>query len=547
MNQEAPATSSSQANASPGAGPGAGPDRVVLRAENVTKVYPGTLALDNVSFDVYYGKVNVLVGENGAGKSTLMKILAGVEQPTSGHIFLEDKEIHIHDIRQATAEGIGIIFQEMSLCPNLSVVENIYLGREVTRGMAIDRKTQKEHTRELVRRLEQDIDPDTPVSDLRIGQQQIIEIARALAEDVRILIMDEPTSALSNAEVEVLFRVINELKSRGVSIVYISHKLDELLQIGDYVTVLRDGKLVQTARTAEISVPWIIEKMVGKNPAALFARTVHTAGEVLMKVEDLTLPRPGGGYVVDHVSFELHAGEILGLYGLMGAGRSDLVDCLAGARPESSGKVWLNDRPLVGASVPQRIDDGIVLVPEDRQREGLVQTMSVHDNILLASLKSYLTGFYLAPKKEKAAVKDMVQRLSIRVANANQPITSLSGGNQQKCVVAKALLTAPKVLMLDEPTRGIDVGAKSEIFEITSRLAEQGYGVIFISTELKEVLAMSDRILVMSKGAITGEFRREEATEEKLVAASAVGHGPVSAGLAAPANQNGGMSNHGHN
>ena len=277
MNQQAPVTSSSQASASSGAGP----DRVVLRAENVTKVYPGTLALDNVSFDVYHGKVNVLVGENGAGKSTLMKILAGVEQPTSGHIFLEDKEIHLHDIRQAAAEGIGIIFQEMSLCPNLSVVENIYLGREVTRGVAIDRKTQKERTRELVRRLEQDIEPDTPVGDLRIGQQQIIEIARALAEDVRILIMDEPTSALSNAEVEVLFRVINELKSRGVSIVYISHKLDELLQIGDYVTVLRDGKLVQTARAADISVPWIIEKMVGKNPAALFARTAHEAGEVL--------------------------------------------------------------------------------------------------------------------------------------------------------------------------------------------------------------------------------------------------------------------------
>ena len=539
MNQQTPVTSAPQTSASS--------DRVVLRAENVSKVYPGTLALDNVSFDVYHGKVNVLVGENGAGKSTLMKILAGVEQPTSGHIFLEDKEIHIHDIRQATAEGIGIIFQEMSLCPNLSVVENIYLAREVTRGVAIDRKTQKEHARELVRRLEQNIEPDTPVSDLRIGQQQIIEIARALAEDVRILIMDEPTSALSNAEVEVLFRVINELKSRGVSIIYISHKLDELLQIGDYVTVLRDGKLVETARAADISVSWIIEKMVGKNPAALFARTGHEAGEVLMKVEGLTLPRPGGGYVVDHVSFELHAGEILGLYGLMGAGRSDLVDCLAGARPESSGKVWLNDRPVVGASVPERISQGIVLVPEDRQREGLVQTMSVHDNILLASLKSYLTGFYLAPKKEKAAVKDMVQRLSIRVANVGQPITSLSGGNQQKCVVAKALLTAPKVLMLDEPTRGIDVGAKSEIFEITSRLAEQGYGVIFISTELKEVLAMSDRILVMSKGAITGEFSREEATEEKLVAASAVGHGPVSAGPVAPANQNGGASNHGHN
>jgi len=519
------------------------PDPVVLRAENITKVFPGTLALDNVSFNVYSGKVNVLVGENGAGKSTLMKILAGVEQPSSGHIFLEDKEIQLRNISEATAHGIGIIFQEMSLCPNLSVVENIFLAREVTqRGVMIDRKTQKEHTRELIHRLEQTIDPDTLVGDLRIGQQQIIEIARALAQDVRILIMDEPTSALSATEVEVLFRVINELKSHGVSIIYISHKLDELLQIGDYVTILRDGRLVETAAAKDITVPWIIEKMVGKNPAALFSRTEHAIGDVLLKVENLTLPRPGGGYVVDHVSFELHAGEILGLYGLMGAGRSDLVDCLVGARPEGKGKIWLHDQPILASTVSERINKGIVLVPEDRQREGLVQTMSVSDNILLASLRSYLNGFYLVGRKEKKAVEGMVKSLSIRVANTNQPITSLSGGNQQKCVVAKALLTSPKVLMLDEPTRGIDVGAKSEIFEITSRLAEQGYGVIFISTELKEVLAMSDRILVMSKGAITGEFSREEATEERLVAASAVGHG-----LADTAGHNGGTTTYGHN
>jgi erythritol transport system ATP-binding protein len=519
------------------------PEAIVLRAENITKVFPGTVALDNVSFNVYHGKVNVLVGENGAGKSTLMKILAGVEQPTSGHIYQEDTEIHIRNIQEATAHGIGIIFQEMTLCPNLSVVENIYLAREVTqRGVMIDKKTQNQHTRELVRRLEQNIEPDALVGDLRIGQQQIIEIARALAQDIRILIMDEPTSALSSAEVEVLFRVINELKSRGVSIIYISHKLEELLQIGDYVTVLRDGRLVETARAADISVPWIIEKMVGINPAALFSRKEHYVGEVLMKVEDLTLPRPGGGYIVDHVSFELHAGEILGLYGLMGAGRSDVVDCLAGARPQASGKIWLNDQPVLGETVSERIKTGIVLVPEDRQREGLVQTMSVSDNILLASLKSYLNRFYLAPKKEKDAVRGMVKNLSIRVANIGQPITSLSGGNQQKCVVAKALLTTPKVLMLDEPTRGIDVGAKSEIFEISSRLAKEGYGVIFISTELKEVLAMSDRILVMSKGAITGEFSREEATEEKLVAASAIGHG-----LAGAVNNNGGTNHNGHN
>jgi len=515
-----------------------GADTVALRAENITKVFPGTIALDNVSFNVYQGKVNVLVGENGAGKSTLMKILAGVEQPSSGHIFLEGKEIHVRNIQEASRHGIGIIFQEMTLCPNLSVVENIYLAREVMlRGVMIDKKAQKKQAAELVTRLEQKIDPDAQVSELRIGQQQIVEIAKALAQEVRILIMDEPTSALSATEVEVLFRVINELKSRGVSIIYISHKLDELLQIGDYVTVLRDGKLVETARTGDIDVPWIIEKMVGKNPAALFSRQEHTIGEVLLRVEDLTLPKPGGGYIVDHVSFELHAGEILGLYGLMGAGRSDLVDSLAGARPQSSGSIWLNGEPILTRKVSERIQSGIVLVPEDRQRDGLVQTMSVADNILLASLKKYLNRFFLVRKKEKDAVGGMIKDLSIRVANPSQPITSLSGGNQQKVVVAKALLTSPKVLMLDEPTRGIDVGAKSEIFEIMSRLAQEGYGVIFISTELKEVLAMSDRILVLSKGAITGEFSRQEATEEKLVAASAIGHG-----LAGTANHNGGTN-----
>lgn len=519
------------------------PEPIVLRAEKITKVFPGTVALDSVDFNVYRGKVNVLVGENGAGKSTLMKILAGVEQPTSGRILLEDNEIHIRSISEAAAHGIGIIFQEMTLCPNLSVVENIYLAREVTqRGLVIDRKTQKQKARELLHRLEQNIDPDKQVSDLRIGQQQIVEIAKALAQDIRVLIMDEPTSALSESEVEVLFRVINDLKSRGVSIIYISHKLDELLQIGDYVTVLRDGRLVETARTNDISVAWIIEKMVGRNPAALFSRTEHNIGEVLMKVEDMTLPRPGGGYVVDHVSFDLHAGEILGLYGLMGAGRSDLVDCLAGARPEARGQTTLNGQPVRAITVPERIKSGIVLVPEDRQREGLVQSMSVADNILLASLDSYSNGLFLVSSKQKEAVKGMVKSLSIRVANVGQSITSLSGGNQQKCVVAKALLTSPKVLMLDEPTRGVDVGAKSEIFEIISRLAEQGYGVIFISTELKEVLAMSDRILVMSKGAITGEFSRAEATEEKLVAASAIGHG-----LASAANQNGEAQINEHN
>ncbi|MGZ9223837.1 MAG: ATP-binding cassette domain-containing protein, partial [Anaerolineales bacterium] len=314
-------------------------------------------------------------------------------------------------------------------------------------------------------------------------------------------------------------------------IIYISHKLEELLQIGDYITILRDGHKVAEEAASKVNVSWMIEKMVGRNPAALFTRKERQIGDVLLKVKDITLPRMGGGYALDHVSFELHESEILGFYGLMGAGRSDLVDCLAGARPQATGKIWLKGEPIETAqSIADRIRCGFVLIPEDRQQFGLVQPLSVMDNMLLASLKNYLRGVFLVHRQEKAAVEQQIREMSIRVANPRQPITSLSGGNQQKVVVAKGLLTHPKVLLLDEPTRGIDVGAKSEISEIMSKLAAQKYGVIFVSSELKEILAMSDRILVMSKGAVTGEFTHQEATEEKLVAASAVGHGPSNGG-----------------
>jgi erythritol transport system ATP-binding protein len=499
-------------------------EEVIMRAEQITKVFPGTIALDNVSFNVYKGKVNVMIGENGAGKSTLMKILAGVEQPTEGKILLDGQEINLRSPLDATRLGIGIIYQELNLCANLSVVDNIYLARECIQNGWIDAKKQKHNALEVVKRLEQKIDPHALVSELRIGQQQIVEIAKALVQDIRILIMDEPTSALSAAEVEILFRVIRELKAQGVSIIYISHKLEELLQIGDYITVLRDGRKVAETEASKINVSWLIEKMVGRNPATLFSRKEREIGKVLLKVEDLTAPRVGGGYALDHVSFDLREGEILGFYGLMGAGRSDLVDCLAGVECQATGKIWLNNTLVNSKTVSGRIQQGFVLVPEDRQRYGLIQPLSVMDNMLLASLKNYIKRVFLAQKQEKSATQSQVKELSIRVANIQQSITSLSGGNQQKVVVAKGLLTKPKVLLLDEPTRGIDVGAKSEIFEIMNRLASQNYGVIFVSSELKEILAMSDRIIVMSKGLITGEFAHKEATEEKLVAASAIGH-----------------------
>jgi erythritol transport system ATP-binding protein len=454
-----------------------------------------------------------------------------VQSPTSGKILLDGNEIKPRSPLEATRLGIGMVFQELNLCANLSVVDNIFLARETTgKNGLIAHRLQKERASQLLGKLEQIIDPDELVSGLRIGKQQIVEIAKALSQDVRILIMDEPTSALSAAEVEVLFRVMRELKSSGVAIIYISHKLEELLQIGDYVTILRDGRKVAEEEIKNINVTWMIENMVGRNPATLFTRKERELGDVLLKAENLTLPRAGGEYLLDHVSFELRQGEVLGFYGLMGAGRSDLLECLTGARPQATGSVWLDGKQVTTKTISGRIQSGFVLVPEDRQRDGIVPTLSVMDNMLLASLKKYLKGLFLTPSEEKAATHSQIKNLSIRVASSHQPITALSGGNQQKVVVAKGLLTHPKVLLLDEPTRGIDVGAKSEISEIINQLAEQKYGVIFVSSELKEILAMSDRILVMSKGKITGEFTHQEATEEKLVAASAIGHGPSNGG-----------------
>jgi len=506
---------------------------VILRTENITKVFPGTVALDQVNYNIYHGKINVLVGENGAGKSTLMKILVGNEQCTKGRVILEGEDILIRSPQDAMRHGIGIIHQELDLCPNLSIAENIFLAREVVHRGIIDKKSQQQLTRNLIQRLEHEIDPNTLVGDLRIGTQQIVAIAKALAQNPRILVMDEPTSALSTTEVEVLFRVIHELKSHGITIVYISHKLDEVLQIGDCITVLRDGRLVAEEVVKNIDLQWIIEKMIGRKLEALFARKKHKIGKVLLRAENLTLPRASGGYSVNHISFELHKGEILGIYGLKGAGRSEMLECLVGANPRATGKIWLGDQEIGGNMTIKRIQAGLVLVPEDRKRDGLVLTLSVSHNMVLASLEKYLNRFrlFLVRKKEKKAVNTSIKELSIRVADSRNLVVSLSGGNQQRVVVAKGLLTNPKVLMLDDPTRGIDVGAKHDVFEIMENLASQGYGILFVSSELKEILAMSDRILVMSKGEITSNFTSDEATEAKLINASVVGNGLENIGI----------------
>ncbi len=498
---------------------------VILRAEKMTRVFPGTIALEDVDFEVYERSVNVLIGENGAGKSTLMRILAGVDKQTSGRILMGGEEVSFDNVLDAGRKGIGIVFQELNLCPNLTVTENIFLGRDITRGgVHIDMARQRERAKELLARLEHDIDPDTLVDDLRIGEQQIVEIAKALADDVKVLIMDEPTSALSASEVEVLFRVIAELKKSGVAIIYISHRLEELVRIGDYFTVLRDGHFQAAAPKGEATIPWIIRQMLGTSEFAKRQARDVKVGDTVLSVENMKLPRVGGGYLVDDVSVNFRAGEIVGIYGLLGAGRSELFESLFGLRAEARGKVAIDGKPIDQLPVAARIAAGLFLVPEDRQRDGLVQNLTVGKNLSLASLAKVTKFFTVQNGPERKAIDVLFRSLRIKAPSPETPITSLSGGNQQKVVIGKSLMTEPKVLLLDEPTRGIDIGAKEEVFRTMRELADQGLAVVFATSDLKEVHAVSDRVLVMSQGRITADLPDHEATDEVIVRASTKGH-----------------------
>jgi ABC-type sugar transport system, ATPase component len=500
-------------------------EEVCLEASKVTKIYPGTIALNKVDFNVYRGKVNVLIGENGAGKSTLMKIVAGIEQPNEGTIKLNGEEIHLKNTREASEKGIGIIHQELNLFPNLTVAQNIFMGREETKhGFVLNHKTHIEKAQKLLEKLEHPINPNTLVSDLRVGQQQIVEIAKTMAQrDLKVLIMDEPTSSLSNTEVEVLFHLINELKEQGISIVYISHRMEEILSIGDYVTILRDGNFIVEEKVKNIDISWIVRKMVGHSDTKVICKKEKPIGKELLKVDALTLPRKSGGYTLENVSLSLNSGEILGVYGLLGAGRTELLECLMGMHPESTGNIYLNGEKITPKSIWGQIKKGFALIPEDRQREGLVQALSIAKNMTLASLGNYTKGFHIINKKEDDCITEKIKDLEIKVADRKLPIFSLSGGNQQKIVISKGILTSPEILLLDEPSRGIDVGAKADVFRIINKYAEQGLGVILISSELKEIIGISDRVIVLSNGKLTGEFKGEEITKEALVKASAAG------------------------
>jgi erythritol transport system ATP-binding protein len=493
---------------------------VVLAARDIVKNYGGTRALKGVNFDIHRGTVTTLFGENGAGKSTLMKILSGIETPTSGTIELDGGSVTFSSASEARDRGISIIHQELSLAPNLSVRDNIFMGRELPSPTGVDFAEEARQARALMAELEEEIDPLTPVENLRLGQQQIVEIARALSVDSRILIMDEPTSALSAAEVEVLFKVIRDLTRRGVAIVYISHHLEEALQITDYAVVLRDGAITATADAKDIDLEWIVRNMVGENFDLGSPPHGYAFGAVALSIADVTVADLSGAnsLVVDHLSLDVRAGEIVCIYGLMGAGRTELLECVAGRVPMAGGQVILEGEDVSRLSIAQRIASGLVLVPEDRQRDGLVQTMSVGENLSLPSIGAIVNGPLVSRPRERSLIDEAIRDVHVKTAAGDAPIGSLSGGNQQKVVIGKMLMTNPKVILLDEPSRGIDVGAKAEVFRLLTERAARGLAVVFSTSELNECLSIAHRIIVMRRGKISAQFGPDVSKDEIMAA-----------------------------
>jgi len=500
---------------------------VLLQAEGLCKSFPGVQALDNVQITVRRGKLNALLGENGAGKSTLMNILAGVLPPDQGEILWNGRQVSFRNPREAQEAGISIIFQELNLVSGLSVAENIFLGREPRNRLGlIDYRKMHDTARQLLARLELDLDPRTPVLQLRVGEQQVVEIAKAISFNARVLIMDEPTSAITKQEIASLFRLIHQLKRSGVGIIYITHKLDELPQIADEITVLRDGRFIATGSFTEWTHDEIIRMMVGRELANLSPKTGSTWGEEVLQVRGLTVrhrQRPGDDVVRD-VSFVVRRGETVGLFGLMGAGRTELLQAIFGLVSHTApGQIAVAGQAVQIRSPHDAIRAGIALAPEDRKTEGLVLSMSVVENATLPSLQRTSRFGMLRLARERQLAGKFIDRLRIKTPSLNQGVRYLSGGNQQKLVVAKWLATEPKVLLLDEPTRGIDVNSKREMYVLIEELARSGLGILLVSSELPEILAISDRILVMAEGRVTAEFSRHDATEENILKAALPG------------------------
>ena len=490
----------------------------LIRARNISKTFPGVKALDQVDFDLNPGEVHILIGENGAGKSTLMKILAGAYQPDSGSVTVQGKEVKIHSPSEAHRLGISIIYQEYNLVPYLNVAQNIFLGRAPRRKalpFLVDHRQMHADSRKLLQSLHTELDTKAKVKFLGIAQQQMIEVAKAVSVSARVIIMDEPTAALTNREIDELFALIRLLKSEGMGIIYISHRLNEVHEIGDRVTVLRDGKYVGTRSVADVTIDDMIGMMVGRNIENLYPRNYREPGELALEISDLC----NSDRKLRDINLSVRCGEIVGLAGLVGSGRTEVAKMVFGAIPHDTGTVKVFGETL-GKDVapPEMVRRRVGLIPEDRKNEGLALILTVTENVIMASLQQLFPRRFVNPNKEAAITNQKIRDLNIATPSGKRQVQFLSGGNQQKVVLAKWLATDSKLLLFDEPTRGIDVGAKAEVHSLMDRLVNDGSAVLMISSELPEILGMSDRIYVMHEGRIVAEVPRAEATQERILA-----------------------------
>ncbi|EGO62845.1 putative sugar ABC transporter ATPase [Acetonema longum DSM 6540] len=491
----------------------------LLNMTGIAKTFPGVKALQDVELSLQAGEIHALLGENGAGKSTLMKILSGVYSKDAGEIRINGAPAEISDPRAAADLGISIIHQELNLIPGLTVMENIFLGREPSRKLGfIDWDEMERRTSGLLAELGTAISPEDLVADLSIGEQQMVEIAKALSYKTKILIMDEPTAALTDRETERLFAIIRQLAAAGAGIIYISHRMEELFALSNRITVLRDGSYIGTVETKTAAFDQLIRMMVGRDVTVRFPKQTVPIGQEVLRVENLSRHQ-----VLHDVSFAVRAGEIVGFAGLMGAGRTELARAIFGVDRLDSGTIYVQGEKCTITGPADAIKAGIGLITEDRKSQGLILSLSVGKNITLASLDQYSSGGFISSDREGEAIAANIDKLKIRTPGAGQLVKNLSGGNQQKVVIAKWLATQPKVLIMDEPTRGVDVGAKAEIYSIMNMLTEAGVGIVMISSELPEILGMSDRVVVMSQGRIAGELAITDATQEKIMAYAAGG------------------------
>lgn len=485
----------------------------LVQMKNIAKSFSGTKVLKGVNLELGHGEILALLGENGAGKSTLMKILSGIYSKDSGEIYLDGELCHFQNPKEAQNKGVAIIHQEMNLCNDLSVSENIFLGREVMDGLRLNHKKMDEEAQKILDDLGISMKSTELAGDLKVSEQQMVEIAKALSQDAKVLIMDEPTSALSRKEIEDLFRVIRKLRDEGRGIIYISHRLDELRAIADKVSILRDGENVISGDLKDFSIDDIIRHMVGREIQDKFPRIHSEKGKEILRVENLN-----AGPKVRDISFSLYEGEILGIAGLMGAGRTEMTRALFGVDEKTSGKIYLFGEEVKTNTPKDSIELGMALIPEDRRKDGLCTDLSIRENISLPNLDSMKNSLGVLSKELELKIsEDTIKSLNVKAKDREMISKNLSGGNQQKVVLGKWLVRNPKVILFDEPTRGIDIGAKVEIYQIMNELKKKGVGVLFISSEMEEVLGMSDRILIFCDGRITGELSREEANQENIL------------------------------